>query len=482
MLIKDVPISKIFSWSSVLHYISKIVVHMVLVFIIVEVVVDKAMEQEKVHNQNKLSIIHADRNKYGYDEKMSDAMTCLVLRCKYIVKRSGNLPVVVLKNIKGEFISLNPTEQLINNIYKENEHEIVSLREVDYVGTLNSIESLKHNLLVALLILYIIVTLPIHFFLRFVQIYKGETEEMIFKNKLENSLQKEFSESLHHELKPPIGNIQAIIRDIYKKMFTNIELIDYERLDFNKDNIQPYKIHGIYISGNDIDNLIEKYHSMNLSISRIISMLTVMSQSKTIKASNGTISIFDIVDNSVKGINNLLFKKIDPIYLNREILSKYSVGYSMDNGMMLSVVHNLIKNSIEAGASKIYFEGLVRNDKFILIIKDDVEGGIRDKYGKTMTVHEANNVIFESGYTTKNSRGDMIFRTKTWKDTISDLTMRILGLEEKYRSERGVGLCLNRKLLLYAGGNIRVIKTDANGTDFEVSIPYKLTKKDIKNI
>lgn len=469
MKFKGIPINKIFSVPNVISYLIKLIFFIVCIHIICDKVIIDTQNEHKKNSLLGLQVITTNIN----SEKSK--LICLSLDCKYILEKFGNEITSVIENKKEDFIKLVVTPELIDKIYKYPEEARTEIDNVIYVYNNDYYTNLKYKLFFILISLFIIGSFPSHFLLKFIRLYKGNTEQDMLKNQLEISLQRHLTESLHHDMKPSITAISVYVRDIYTKLFPNIQLLDYENINFKDETVQEYLDRGTCVTPELVKHLIKDYESINLAIEKLISLLDIIAKTKHLKVCNGSVSLLDIVENAISGVNISLLKKLEVVYQNRDMLSNYSVGYDMNNGIMMSIIHNLVKNSNEALAKVITVEGKIIDGYYYLYITDDGRG-IRDKFNKILPESKWE-TIFLYGYSTKDENNKNIRIRKTWKHYFSEIINKTLGIEEKYISERGVGLCLNRKLLKSVGGDISVVKTNESGTTFLIKFPYKITRK-----
>ena len=93
-------------------------------------------------------------------------------------------------------------------------------------------------------------------------------------------------------------------------------------------------------------------------------------------SSNGTVSLFEILNNVILSSNQLRIKNITPDYRNKGILDTHSCR-GIQNGEMLIIVNNMVLNSIEANANKLVISAETKEDMLELTIRDNGRG-IRD--------------------------------------------------------------------------------------------------------
>lgn len=263
----------------------------------------------------------------------------------------------------------------------------------------------------------------------------------VTKDMLEDLIQKELTESLHHELSGPVVVLEGKI-DMLKNMSPD---------DPNRAVI--------------LDNL-------DNSISLIRDILNIMANRKHLKYTNGTISIERLIENSV-AFNRIKHLGVLDIIIDdkdKELFSKYSL-LGLDNGVLVNILNNLITNSTEAGASEVKVYGTLREirnmdgEKYPVIdlyCKDN-GSGIRDKNGNISNTKE----IFNYCYSTKDQ-----LETAS-KNSIMDWIKSIFGGINDIQSIRGAGLAISKKLLLSVNDDIVLHETSENGTTFKLTLKVK---------
>ena len=226
------------------------------------------------------------------------------------------------------------------------------------------------------------------------------------------------TENIHHELNTPlevidnkIEKIHRLIKKYVNENYPNQREIDQKFIQLEED------FTFIKISSEQIYNILEK-----------------MKEFKHLRYSNGNKSIFDIVSGAFKMVE---ISNSNYIYEMDKELINYGVEGKITNSDLLNVFINHIKNSLEAGASKVYVVINSVTDTHINVRIIDNGDGIDPKCIKS---------IFAPNFSTKS-------------------------LEKE---NRGNGMYLNKHLMVSNGGNITIVDTSKKGTTIEVKIPvYK---------
>ena len=226
---------------------------------------------------------------------------------------------------------------------------------------------------------------------------------------------------IHHEMSLPVGVINSVI-----------ESMEY------RNSLDPDPEYTKYIA---------LLKSNILSISSVLDRMvagkehigTANSSIKTlIERTNDSISVY-YIDNNYEFILE-----------NADILDAYT-PYKLSDGTFSNIINNLIKNSLEAMATKIVFtcnRQLNKDGTLTLIIQDNGHG----IPGKSLS--EINNKIFKPGVSSKEV--SLVDRVKALDSGIRDNCVR------------GTGLYLCKTILNEVGGDITILDTSYLGTTFGI--------------
>ena len=336
----------------------------------------------------------------------------------------------------------------VNTVYErytllETNKATFILSEIDFLVTIISASKLTLISLAPLIIVVYIV---------FVY-YNEKTKQYEFlsrRQSMENRLQRNLSESLYHEMVQPL----ALIRDITTDVATSI------KNNCSGDNADS---NGCCPLDRSIVTAIEEYTPTLMdAIERMQATLDQVAAVKRIKYSNGTTSLYKIINNSILSTNTTSVNKLSAKFENLSILNKYSVGGTLNNGDMLNILNILNNNALEAGATKIVYSAVLELP-YIKIRVSDNGVGIRDKNGNVVKDLD----IFNYGHSTKGGGKNGIVNTMLNKVGMNITT---------HKTVRGAGLSLNKELLQSHNGDIVVLETSASGTVFEIKIPTKKTE------
>ena len=306
-------------------------------------------------------------------------------------------------------------------------------------------------------ILIIIVYIVLVFVLERVRVY----EHTAYKYSFESRLQRNVAESLYHELNQPIALIRVLLQNMYYTAFPKT---------YNRDEFS-FKIEALTDEDKAINleefkkEMVEGNYALFNALDRMRSTLDVVASSKHIRYSNGTVSLLDIVQNAIAGVNTTKVNKLAAEYNNKSILNHYSMTGGLNNGDMLNILNIMINNSSDAGATKITFSATYTQPYLYLYVKDNGRG-VRDNKGNIVSSTD----IFSYGYSTK---GDPKLQPGLINRILNKFRLDITGA----RTVRGVGLSINKELLQSYNGDIILYETSPKGTTFIVKIPVKKTEK-----
>lgn len=399
-------------------------------------------------------------------------LICNVVSCKYAKYEDSNF---ILKN--GILEETNDKINTLKVFYLFNsDYDTVVKYQDNTYFIINNDKFLR--ILFFILLISSIAIFGI-FFVMSIIIYALEAkrnimEKSILKNNLESRLQRDMTESLHHEMGTPLAVISTLIEEIYKMLYpckhTSSKLCSFK----TKNEYMSYCNSCIMFSGQNrnIDVIATKYYEkIMLSINSLNVIQNTIGESKHIKYSNGTVSLLEIITNVISSNNCYKVYKIEAEISNKDLLDKYACGVGLQNGEMLLVLNAMINNSIEAKANKMFVSAVLSKSEDIMeILIQDNGRGIRDRDG-----HIVNDInIFNYGYSTKTRDGETL-KPKNKIEKFMDKLFDVNNID--VANERGVGLSVNKRILNKSSGDITLISTDEHGTLFKITIPIKVRRK-----
>lgn len=458
-----INIKEIFTPSRLIRAFLHILSYMVI-FIILEIILIHSMFID-TYNDNKVKLDNIVKTE-GIDLNLM----CNVVGCKSVVYKdftyNNKSNILTLTNLK-----LDTDVQICSNLNKDFESIIESNGAIFIVDN-GKFFKLTFNLLIYSSSIFF-------FFISFIYLskliseYKSSVlEKGGLKVELESRLQRDITESLHHEIGNPLAILDALLEDLFRHLYpcnvTDDGVCDFKNEFINK---KVCKTCSKQVRDRAIDKVaIDHYYKMKFSLDRLHSIQNLVAGSKHIKYSNGTVSIHEIIDNIVSTNNSFKVTKIKVKYDEKsiELFKNYACGYGLANGELLLVLHAMVTNSIEAKSSELTFS-IERDskvtDKMAIIIEDDGRG-IRNALGEVIKDTD----IFNYGYSTKDPNGENIRITNWFKKLLFKL-----GLLDSV-SARGVGLSVNKRILENSGGDIELLSTSKQGTKFRVTIPIKIRR------
>lgn len=295
----------------------------------------------------------------------------------------------------------------------------------------------------------------------------------------ETSIQEKYinllNENINHELNTPISILKAKLEKLQKEI--NKFIIEGCPTGVIKQTFTPVisKERGICKNCPSFPGfLLDDFPTMFNAIEAINAVMERTSNWKQIKYSNGNTSIYNIIENVHKSMGYFVRNNIR--YPISEELKDIVLNGSYKNGDLQLCIMNHIKNSLEAKASIIQFEGHLENGKLHLFVIDNGHG-IKDKYNKIIPVSKYEK-IFDPYYSTKDGdnceRNNIVLK---WLCDITDYLDSVVNFSETKRNIkqiRGIGTYLNRTTLRNNGGDLKVLETSIDGTVFEIITSAKI--------
>ena len=293
--------------------------------------------------------------------------------------------------------------------------------------------------------------------------YKNR-ERFINTKIVADSVQKELSESLHHEIRSPLTVIKVIglnLRDTLNSYMANSHKCEV-------DNKLGKKVVCLDIPKVEIEELNKELDLFINTVERIEGTVSILGRSKHIRGGEDY-TINKIVDNfkSVK----LIMQTVKPIFkvINLKV-DRHPIVPEL-NIVITNILDTLVNNSLEAGATLISIYPLQTVQEYygrkaIFLYVEDDGGGIRDKEGNINPKLD----IFKYGFSTKD-------KLATRK---ANFFTKLFGLDTEISNTRGIGLNVNREAIRSYGGELSLFKTNRVGTIFQIVIPIsdKISNKE----
>lgn len=395
-----------------------------------------------IENDGKIDMYKVNEdNSISYEKTIND-----VKKINYLIPYSKLIPdsFIVFKSDGG------------NNIYLEN-------------GIYNKM------VVLTFILVSIFLTIPSLFVYIYIMVkinIRSRLNKGLYKSELEGRLQRDLTEVLHHELGVPISIIETNVDELIYRFYpcksdkskSCAAVTPNKDIEHDKCGECRFKRH---LTEFDKENIV-LIKDLLFALDRIKSILKIISNSKRIRFSNGTVPIHAICENIVSSINSFKLRKISADYINVDIIKNHSVKANLGNGNLLNILHVLINNAIEAGADKVIIEPKLIDSETMSIKVKDNGTGIRDSNNKCVV----DNKIFTYGYTTKDEENNRIKN-----GTFLSYIVNLLGFNlVNKKSTRGIGLYISKVILEKNGGTIRLVDTNPYGTTFELVIPIKKTK------
>lgn len=314
--------------------------------------------------------------------------------------------------------------------------------------------------------------LIVYTFLFFNYRYREKRRRLLMMMGTEGSLREQnmriLTENIHHELNTPVAIIRGTLKKLELEMITKSNTKDMEESGCKTKCAFNKKI--------SID-----FPELNYCLDQIETVLQRMSNFKQIKYSNGNKTVMDIVKYSSNSMN--IYKRSNfKIDISQELINFNLVG-ELSNGDLMNIISNHLRNSLEANSTRIVIGCKYSPDRkkehmgLLHIYLTDNGVGVRDKRTGLPLDSKKLEDVFKPYYSTKDNSGKnkkehinksgikrlwIIF--KSWFETVEENT-----------EIRGVGLYLNKQMLLDNGGDLLLRETSEKGTVFEIVVAVKET-------
>lgn len=381
---------------------------------------------------DKFNYISNKHVSYISDQKICEMFTCSAIKTDFdLVYYDKNIPIYSI-NKHGNYIHLYEEYFIDIDIFN-----LALLIDNKYIYV-DLVKSPERTITIMIATVPIIILL---FGLIIIRTIYDEQKESIIRiagNEaiLTNKSMISITENIHHELNTPLEvidnklkKIQQIVHNYIKDEYENIE-------KSNNINVKKER-------WKNIDKLVDldnDFKFIETSSEQIYNVLEKMKGFKNLRYSNGNKTVYDVILGSFKiiALSNTNFEyKVD-----HKLMDFNLDNDKIKNADVLNIMINHLKNSLEANSSKIYVGYISNTEKLLSFSLRDNGNGINEKTIKN---------IFNPNFSTKSH------------DT---------GI-------RGNGLYLNRSIVMDAGGDIKISKSNSNGTTFNIIVPYIL-REDIK--
>lgn len=391
------------------------------------------------YNTEAKERINNVQKEYGIDIPM----LCLVTNCDVVVDKRYEENPLVFNFTKKTNVSVFPKpiekpKNLLEDIFKQNTIKVPSTN-IEVIKSMDILDDLKKDLFIRVISIFLVFAiLSMLVIIQFERIV-GRREKYKELHNMEYNIQKDLTESVHHELAGPLAVIEGNL-DMFFKSF-----------------------------GKELNETQENYiYQIETAIDSIKAVLKIMSNCKHIKYSNGAISINKIIDSAISARTLSSLNSVLINYKHKESLNDIAVKGKLSNGEIYNAINTLIINATEADATKIDIDTDI-NDRYIDIVVKDNGSGVRDKNGKI----DPNQNIFRYGYSTK----DKDDHPDVEHGLVYNMIYSIFGGKHRTRSTRGAGLAINKNILKAHGGDLLLKSTSEKGSVFQLRIPIKPRRK-----
>lgn len=452
MIINETLVKYIFNKQNILKYFAINMILIISMFAISFIVIVNSyiviykQYKDTIENVNVSYNYNISEASNNYKESMQ---RCLAINCERVVLKDENDYDVYkieydmdtqfnyLKLVDDEIFHTIWFTQYLTSEFRMviyGEHGIYIMNDNNYLeSTLNTIFLLG--------ILFAVIIIVINFYAAYHSFKNDIYEKKNYKTYIENKLQGNVTEMIHHEINAPLSiliSTSYLIRGIIEHKST--------------------------VSQEDIDKIMDSY---NYSINRISEVITFLAKSKYFKRDDN-VTIYDSIEHIIYSINTTHILKLGIKYDDCEkILNNFIIDPNLGHAGFMNIITVLFNNSIEAGANLMTISVPSYTDTHLTLDVKDNGRGIRDSNGNLFK--DSGHVISQYGYSTKDDKGKPIVRTGLLYRIFKLFRIKLITTD----TTRGIGLYMNKVLLENAHGTINLHSTSDEGTTFRLKIPIK---------
>lgn len=396
-------------------------------------------------------------------EQICRITDCKAISTNLIMNTKENTFVINDRGVlENTFTPIKSTYQFFGMNYDDQFNSIIYFKKYKITIVLN--DNILFKEVVNIFYLINLVFIIVFTLMYFRNSFNEKKRSLLSLHDKESSIQEKYinllNENINHELSTPVTIIKG-------KTIRAQQVI--EKYLINSNSKTDPIFHDFFILFNEDFPLIFQ------AIEAINSVMERTSNWKRIKYNNTIVPIYDIISSvclSMKNFTKNMQYEINPVLKNIVLDGSYN------NGDLQLCLMNHIKNSAEAKASIMLFEGIYSSStKSIHLFITDNGHGILDKHNRIISPSRYEK-IFDPYYSTKD--GDNCERNNiilTWLCDLADYLEGLLNFNEtkkNIKQIRGIGTYLNRTTLRNTGGNLKIRFTSHSGTTFEVITKAKI--------
>lgn len=455
----------------VIEYIVKGIVVILVTSIVTWFVIDYTINT-LTDGFAKASKTRIDAVDKGYDSDMR--LLCLITDCSMLKKKDSGDIFKTNNYLEFNSSSLSPINKAEDYIQFDSLNYTIFTKK--RITTDLKMEVFWNIVILLSILTALISTLAIHFKSTWVR------RKKIIENKaIENTIQQQLTESLHHEVGGPLTVVECNINALMETIAPCNHILGKEVCD--------YEIHGpheeckncsdrLKLKDPVLEEQMEYYNAVISNIDSIKDILRIVSNTKHLRYTNGNVSIAALLQGLVSSRRFTNFNLMSVAMNNEKIFEDYSLNGDLSNPGLTNVLHALLNNAFEAHANKVIITAEMNADKTmgILYVQDNGHG-LLDSKGRLVTNPKDFNQFFKYGFSTKD--GDAKIE-KNW-NLVNIFFNTIFGTVHDVSTTRGAGLAINRNLMRYGGGDLYVKGTSKDGSCFVVTFPIKKQNRDSIN-
>lgn len=447
MIVNEALVKYLFNRHTIIKNLAALAIMLVLITVLLICIITALYSRIYMNYESILNTVYVPEY---YEHENELLAKCKAVNCLEVISYEGGITsrYTIAKNNKTadklDFIDNHDIPLSIISRYLSFRYNLIVYNQ-DEKYIIDNSEYIRTFLYMVLCIyaILIIFFLVIMFYNTRYNYKNAQYEKGSYKMYAESKIQGNITEMLHHEISAPISILKTSTSELFNMFSANIK----------KDNEEEAK---------------QLRSGIEYSLDRLDAILSMLYQSRDIKKNEET-TIFETITYIVTTVNRINIGKLSYIFEdNNSILDNIKVSKQLGNGNFMNILNVMLTNSIEAGGTNIIFKPNLISSKFLELYITDNGRGIRDKNNNIIKT-DPTSVVTEYGYSSKDKKGNHIVRKSLLQKILSVFGLRIISTN----TNRGIGLYMNKMLLMKVGGSINVVSTSQEGTTFKLKVPIE---------
>lgn len=456
MVINETVVKYVFNKQNMLkHFFVSIVMILVLLLIGSVIIIQS---YKLIYEQYEDTVLSTDVS-YNYNiseasNKYKEVITkCLAISCERIVLTNDAGDDLVYKidyDIDNQFNYLTLTDEIFKTSdftkYVTKELRLIIYgKQARYIMDDNTYLQTTINSMLYLVLIAGGIIIIVHFYSCYRGFKNDVYEKKNYKTYIENKLQGNVSEMIHHEISAPL----AILLSIYSTVEDGLS----KNYNFS------------------MDEKTKLMDSFKFALTRINETTSFLAKSKHLKR-DGNVSMYDSFEHVTASINTTHIVRITTEYTDCEdLLKSLTIKANLSNSGFMNVLTVLYNNAIEACSSVMTISVHQLTHDFITLDIKDNGRGIRDVNDNLFK--ESGKIIEQYGYSTKDEKGNPVVKKGFIYKLLKLFRIKLISTD----TNRGIGLYMNKILLQSVKGKIELVSTSEQGTTFRIRVPVQKKNK-----